>query len=192
MDVNKSNIIDKFLKWMEKPKMVASFILGAMMSAIICYIVGYAIDGVMDVKPNITNINDELRSIKSTLKVINDSLRYYEASTNRLIQNTIHYSEDGLECYVGVNNELFDGVVSMDEISSNGLEEHDRIQIIRQNDYGHNKQSIYVNVHIVPNSPNSNAQFFINKNMMKQLGINPKSNVGVYRMFYKQLKPKSK
>ena len=133
---------------------------------VVGYFVTFAFEGCHKIGPSLSSLNDLSKSIDKKVTEINhdiiglaDSVKSYNNRTTNLINTSVHHSEDGLECLVGINNKLNDHVVSMTPEYSNGLKNYDRIRLIHQSDNGPNKYEIDVVVIIVPTSPYSDAHF---------------------------------
>lgn len=151
-----------------------------LISGFVGYLLGFYLDGCTNLKHNVNAINNNIKGIA-------DSLSLYRNEANISIDYIKYNSSNGTTCKIGINNKLQDHFVAVSKEKSHGLKQGEKIYLINVNE---SEFSIYTKiafVQIMKDSPKSNADFFVNKTMLKRLNIDRgKESQGIFTIYYKQ------
>jgi hypothetical protein len=154
---------------------------GYLVSGIIGAIIGFVLNIVFYIGPDVHSIRDDSNMIKESVERINQKITQIESKY-------LKPDNDGRECVVGYSSEMSNNNVSVPLNNKFDLKRGDRIELTYL--YGARKVSIECFVHFVENTPNKNsrADFFISKDNLDIFQI-PKSEYskGVFEMRFKKI-----
>lgn len=151
-------------------------IISIVFSAFICIAIGFCLDGLLIIKPQLEELATKMSQHMNETRVAIDYITY---STS-----------DGIPCKVGINNKLDDHIVCVSSDDTNGLASKELIYLMKKSDTGWSMNTIMAVVKIDKVDKNAKASFYVNEKMLRKLGVdckNPK-NIGVFEMSFKKEK----
>lgn len=166
-------------RWWRKYK---DIVFSAIVSAAIGYLIGFYLDGFVNLKPTLENIENKTLALS-------DSIVKYRDEAGVSINYVKYNSVDGTICKIGINDNVHDHFVAVPAENGHGLKQGEKIYLINVNESDFCIYTKIAFVQIVNNSPRSSADFFINKKMLRRLNIGEdKFSEGVFTIHYKQEK----
>lgn len=130
-----------------------------------------------------------MRSIDTKIDSLSVCLDGFHKETSIAVKHINYMAEDGIKCKIGYNDNLDEHVACTTANNRYGLAEGDRIYITNKKSFG--RYSQLVMVQIIEEVPKSSADLFVNKNTLRELGIQG-NNIfkGIFTMSLQKLKDK--
>lgn len=177
--INRNPKEEKIHKW----KKWRDIIVSTSISAIIGGVVGFYFDGFMRINPQIKNLEAKIRELTN-------SIQEYHKDAEVSIDCITYRSVKGLECKIGINDNVADHFISVTSNNPHNLKQGDKIYLLNENESDlciYTKVAFVQIVHEVNNE--SSAEFFMNRKMLKRLGIEGNNlSKGVFVIHFKKSK----
>ncbi|GEM_PF-3387731 len=168
--------IHKWKKWRD-------IIISTSISAVIGGALGFYLDGFM-------RINPQIKTLEAKINVLSRSIQEYRKEAEVSIDCITYSSVKGLECKIGINDNVADHFISVTPNNPHKLKQGDKIYLLNENESDlcvYTKVAFVQIVHEVNNE--SSAEFFMNKKMLKRLGIEGNNlSKGVFILHFKKSK----
>lgn len=170
----------KHRKWWESVggKIILT-LLGAVVSGYIGFLVGVHIDVS-------TGIHDDIDTIKTRIASIDTCISTYHEAVQVATKNITYNNKNGMKCNVGINkyNPIFTVTVSR-SYNPHNLHDDDKLIFLCVNKMNRSVYGVEAFVQLVDDSPESQAEFFLNPQMFQIMGIN--NPRGIYSLYFKKI-----
>lgn len=157
-------------------------VISALVSGVVGYLIGFYLDG-------FTRIGPTMNTIEAKVDSLSNCVNGYHEDASAVIDHINYSIDDGMKCKVGYNDRLDEHVACTTPNNRYGLAEGDRIHIINKKSFGRYSQMVIIQ--IIEEAPKSSADLFVNKNTLRELGIQGNNlSKGIFTMSLQKMTDK--